>query len=275
VHILLGNGQGGFREATGSPFTASAAKETYKPTLRLLDINEDGHLDIATSNGRRNTFEILLGDGKGGFGEASVLKLESAPPRFSSALADLDRDGHLDLAIVTNFETSQVPGAITVKRGDGKGFFTDDKVPPLSVPQAGRVGTVGDVNDDGQLDLVLTHATNLVSVLTNQGNGRLSVGSMLRLKPKNQGWGVVVADVNRDQKADLVIASVDSLKAPFESSIEVFLGDGKHIGPVPGGTFRAGPGAYNLAVGDINEDGRMDVAASSFEGDAVTLLLGK
>lgn len=39
--------------------------------------------------------------------------------------------------------------------------------------------------------------------------------------------------------------------------------------------FVAGPGAYNLTVADVNEDGKLDVAASSFEGDAVTLLLGR
>jgi hypothetical protein len=32
---------------------------------------------------------------------------------------------------------------------------------------------------------------------------------------------------------------------------------------------------YRLTVGDINEDGKLDIAASSFEGNAVTLLLGQ
>jgi hypothetical protein len=41
----------------------------------------------------------------------------------------------------------------------------------------------------------------------------------------------------------------------------------------PGPSFTAGPGAYNLAVGDVNEDGKLDLAMSSFEGDAVTVLL--
>jgi hypothetical protein len=66
---------------------------------------------------------------------------------------------------------------------------------------------------------------------------------------------------------DLVAATVDS--------VTVLLGDGRGYAPAPGSPFSAGPGAYNLGVGDVNHDGKLDVAASSFEGDAVTLLLGR
>ena len=89
-------------------------------------------------------------------------------------------------------------------------------------------------------------------------------------------FAVVAADVNRDKKADLLVATVNSGARPFESRIAVLLGDG--VGgfvAAPGSPFRAGAGAYNLTVGDVNEDGKVDVAASSFEGDSVTVLLGR
>jgi hypothetical protein len=34
-------------------------------------------------------------------------------------------------------------------------------------------------------------------------------------------------------------------------------------------------GAYNLAVGDVDGDGRLDVVAPNFESDGVVLLLGR
>jgi hypothetical protein len=40
-------------------------------------------------------------------------------------------------------------------------------------------------------------------------------------------------------------------------------------------SFGAGPGAYDTAIGDLNGDGRPDVVASSFESNAVTILLGR
>src|SRR5204862_111044 len=41
VHVLLGNGRGGFKPAPGSPFTVSASTKTYKPSLHFVDVNED------------------------------------------------------------------------------------------------------------------------------------------------------------------------------------------------------------------------------------------
>ena len=85
---------------------------------------------------------------------------------------------------------------------------------------------------------------------------------------------VVVGDFNRDRKADLVAPTVDHV-APYRSGVVVLLGDGHGFTPAPGSPFAAGPGAYNVAVGDVNEDGKVDIAASSFEGDGVTILLGR
>jgi len=42
-----------------------------------------------------------------------------------------------------------------------------------------------------------------------------------------------------------------------------------------GSPFCAGPGDCGLVVGNINEDGKLDIAASNFEGETVTPLLGR
>ena len=82
-----------------------------------------------------------------------------------------------------------------------------------------------------------------------------------------EAFAVVVADVNQDKRNDLVAATVDS--------VTVLLGDSRGFVPAQGSPFSAGPGAYNVTVGDLNEEGKPDVAASSFEGKAVTVLLGR
>jgi hypothetical protein len=58
-------------------------------------------------------------------------------------------------------------------------------------------------------------------------------------------------------------------------SVTALLSDGRGFPRSRQSSFRAGPGAYHVAVGDVNGDERPDVVASSFESDAVTVLLGR
>ena len=81
------------------------------------------------------------------------------------------------------------------------------------------------------------------------------------------GWAVAAADVDGDKLNDLIIATVDS--------VTVALNGKNGFVPAPGSPFKAGPGAYYVALGDVNRDGKLDVAASSFEGKTVTVLLGR
>lgn len=267
VNIFLGNGRGGFSPVSGSPCATSASSETYKPILRFVDVNEDGKMDIVTANGRRNSIEILFGDGRGGFSVGPVVRLESGQYRHSFELGDVDGDRHLDVVIAINIEADSVPGRLIIKRGNGKGVFTDAPGSPLSLPPGPRFGTLADVNGDQHPDIVLSHSSNHLSVLLNRGKGMFTPAPASPYNIGVEAFAVMVADVNRDRRNDLVAATVNS--------VTVLLGDSRGFVPAPGSPFGAGPGAYNVTVGDLNEDGKLDVAASSFEGNAVTVLLGR
>jgi FG-GAP-like repeat len=268
VHIFCGNGRGGFGLASGSAFTVSASIETYKPILHFVDVNEDGKLDIVTANGRRNSIEILFGDGRGGFSTGPILKLESGQDLYSFALGDVDKDGHLDLVIASSVEASGIPGRLVIKRGDGKGAFADAPGSPFSVPPSPYLRTLADVNGDQHLDIVISHGrSHHLSVLLNRGKNMFTPASVSPYDIGVEAFAVLVADVNGDRRNDLVAATVNS--------VTVLLGEGRGFVPAPGSPFRAGPGAYNVTAGDLNEDGKLDVVASSFEGNAVTVLLGR
>ena len=268
VHVFPGNGRGGFSAVSATSFTVSASIETYKPAIHFVDVNEDGKLDIVTANGRRNSIEILFGDGRRGFSSGPVLKLESGRDRYSFAIGDADRDGHLDMVIASSVETDGASGRVVIKRGDGKGAFTDASGSPFTVPPSPYLRALVDVNGDKNLDIVLSHgSSNDLSVLLNGGKCMFTPAPGSPFNVGAEAFGVVVTDVNGDGTNDLVAATV--------SSITVLLGDSRKFAPAPGSPFRAGPGAYNVTAGDINEDGKPDVAASSFEGNAVTVLLGR
>ena len=129
------------------------------------------------------------------------------------------------------------------------------------------------MNGDHHLDVVFNRDAEL-GVLLGRGNGefRPAPGSPWRLGMR--AFAVVVADINRDRNLDLLASTVEHT-APYQSRVALLLGDGRGFTPAPGSPFSVGPCAYNLAVGDVNEDGKLDVAASSFEGDGVAILLGR
>jgi hypothetical protein len=272
VNILLGNGVGGFKPAPGSPLTADASGKSYKPSLQLVDVNEDKNLDVVAANGRRNTIKLLLGDGHGGFSPRSVVELEPGYNNYSFALGDVDGDGHLDL-VAEGDNTDIEPGRLATMLGDGKGGFKVDHTLRRAVPSGYRVRTLADMNGDRHLDLVYNRGPEL-GVLLNQGRGTFTAAMGSPVQLGAEAFAVVVADINGDQQADLVAATVDH-HAPYRSRVVLLLGDGHRFTPAPGSPFPVGLGAYNVAVGDINTDGKVDVAASSFEGNGVTLLLGR
>jgi hypothetical protein len=95
------------------------------------------------------------------------------------------------------------------------------------------------------------------------------------LESGTSAFTVIVRDVNRDRRADLIVGTVNSVSRPYNSGVVVLLGDGRTFAPAAGSPFRVGPGAYRATVGDINEDGTLDIATSSYEGDNIMVLLAR
>jgi hypothetical protein len=265
INVFLGKGNGGFSLAAGSPHTTGESFQFYKPIVRIGDINEDGKRDIVTANGRGDSIVLLLGDGQGKFSTGPVLKLDPGRELYTFDLGDVDADRHLDLVTATS-RPGRNANRLVVKRGDGHGTFQDGA--SLPVPAGPRVEALADVNGDQHLDVVLSHAEKgRVSVLLNTGQGVFMPAAHSPYEIGREAFSVVVSDANRDKWADMFAAT--------GNSVTVLLGNGRTFAPAPGSPFRAGSGAYNVAVGDINEDGKPDIVASSFEGDSVTVLMGR
>ena len=269
VDVFLGSGAGDFTLADGSPFVASSAVQPLnKRGFHLVDINEDGNLDIITVNGRRNAVSTLLGNGRGGFSPGPTSTMEPGRNLYSFAFGDVDGDGHAD-AVTTCSGTAQSSesGRMMIQRGDGKGAFRNASASPVLLPPGPHFVTLADLNGDQRLDLLISHSSNQLSVLLNNGNGTFVQAAASPYNLGSQAFALAVVDVDRDGTPDIVAATVNS--------VTVLLGGKRRFVPAYGSPFRAGPGAYNLAVGDVNEDGKLDIAASSFEGNAVTVLLGR
>lgn len=265
VDIFLGDGSGKFSLAPGSPSIVSASPEFNTHGLQLVDLNEDGKLDILTTSNQQNSFATMFGNGRGGFSPGPSTTFPAGEGRYAFAFGDLDGDGHIDAVIASGNNEFGEPSRVVLLRGDGKGAFKNLSETP--VPAGPRFVALGDVNGDQRPDIVLSHGSNQLSVLLNQGGGKLAPAPAMSYNLGRTAWAVAIADVNRDKSNDLVVATVDSLT--------VLLNGKSGFAPAPGSPFRAGPGAYYTAIGDVNHDGKLDAVASSFESNAVTVLLGR
>jgi hypothetical protein len=165
-NIFLGNGDGTFQSV---PFPYSF---NVPVGVAVGDFNSDGVVDLAiatvTTPGPYASVNILLGNGDGSF--RPPVSYPAGTSAQAIAVADLDRDGHLDLVVGSG------PSGVEVLRGNGDGTFQ----PPLNFggsffdgSNALNAMAVGDLNGDGLPDVVLASSSVSVTVLLNQGTSRL------------------------------------------------------------------------------------------------------
>ncbi len=142
VTMSLGNGDGTFTQATGSPISLGQ----YLSAIVTTDFNGDGKLDLAATDSVGNAVIILLGNGDGTFGAPISIPVGSGPD--SIVAADFNNDGKIDLAIANYGD-----GTITLLLGNGDGTFTQAAGSPYTVGQYPYQLAVADFNGDGKLDL--------------------------------------------------------------------------------------------------------------------------
>jgi hypothetical protein len=97
----------------------------------------------------------------------------------------------------------------------------------------------------------------------------LSFRTPVRLPAGTHPVSVMIADTDKDGKRDLIVANGGS------GDLSVYLGDGKGgFTQAKGSPFSAGPNPSDIALGDFNGDGNLDVAIANHGVKLVTVLLG-
>jgi hypothetical protein len=161
LNVNLGNGDGTFTNANGSPI--SLGKNLY--AIVTADFNGDGKLDLAVTDFGGNTVFILLGNGDGTFGTATPITVGNAP--YSIIAGDFNNDGKLDLAVANEGDNT-----VTLLLGNGDGTFTQPPASPYSVGGVPFQVVAADFNADGKLDLAVVLGaignTGSVAILLQQ-----------------------------------------------------------------------------------------------------------
>jgi hypothetical protein len=218
--------------------------------LAVGDFAGDGHLDIVTVNAApSNSVSIFLGNGDGTFRPGKTYATGANPARV--AVADLNGDGNLDLAI-TNYND----GTVRILFGNGDGTFRPGGTyfagqHPLAVAAA-------DFNGDGFPDLVISDDDPVDQILSLPNNGQGGFPFNAAYPTGKHPQAITVGDFTGDGRLDVVTAE------SLDQTVRWFKGNGD-------ATFQAGLPFFtglgqDVVAADFKGDGILDLATAG--GDA-------
>ena len=240
--------------------------------LVIADFNNDGKVDYAIGAGYG--IDVALGNGDGTFqpfknfipaGGGIFLDSE-----LSSAAADFDGDGNIDLIMFLGNGVTLLPG-----KGDGT-FGPGRLITSLQVVcscLSNGVLQTADLNHDGHPDLVFVTFSGgspgvpSVVILLNNGNGTFTSSTAFNLPSGAYAVGVAVADFNHDGALDLaVITQVVATFGPAPAIpgylyVGLGKGNGSFSSPVLVSALNQVPNF--IVAADFNHDGSPDLAVES------------
>jgi hypothetical protein len=252
--FLPGMGDGSFGASVDS-----AGLYTLPSLAVVADFDGDGALDLLLSSDCCGKV-VYLGNGDGTFGAGIVASNGGG----GTAVVDFDADGVLDLA-----RTDASTNKVVVSLGIGDGTFAPGAQYPAGVQPVALA--TGDIDEDGDTDIVTSNAGSggmpNSSVLLNGGGGAFTAGTAVPQPAYSSA--LYLFDVDEDGHLDLVGSAGDGL------SVNLGAGNGTFAAAFTAGAGTQWAGSVgNLAMADLDADGKLDFATTVSSSDTVQVRYG-
>ncbi|MEG4470331.1 FG-GAP-like repeat-containing protein, partial [Microcoleus sp. AT9_B5] len=248
---------------------------SYPREVSIGDFNGDGRPDLALANSNSNNVSILLNTTPTGATTptfAPKVDFYSGISPRSVSIGDINGDGLPDLA-VANFSSNNASILLnTTATGAATPTFATQVPFTNTYPQS---ISIGDFNGDGLPDLATANSvSNTASILLNTtatGAATPTFAPKVDFVTDSAPYSVSIGDINGDGKPDLATANRNSNTAsillnttPTNATTPTF---------APKLDLATGTTALSVSIGDINGDGKPDLAVANRSSDTASILL--
>jgi hypothetical protein len=233
--------------------------------VAIGDFNNDSWLDFVVTNRASDNIGVFLALGNGSFSEQVTYSTGSHSLPWAVAVADFNNDNRLDI-VITNCATNNIGVFVGLKNGTFSNqttYSTGSGSSPVSI-------TIGDLNNDSCWDIVVANPSGYnIGIFLGYGNGTFS--SQITYPTGNNSYpqSVAIGDFNNDRQSDIVVANYRT------QNVGVFLS-------YKNGTFSnqlnystgSQSSPLSVAVGDFNNDSRLDIVVASYITNTIIILFG-
>lgn len=183
------------------------------------------------------------------------------------AIVDINADGKLDIATAN---ASNLSNSVSIFRNTSvSGTISFASKLDFAVGIYPESFAIGDINGDGKPDLAFANrGDNSVSILLNtSSNGTVSFAPKVEFGTGSYPTSIAIGDVNGDGKLDLAVANYVSGTV----SILRNTSNGSNVNFEEKVDFVANPGVYCVVIGDIDNDGKPDLATANVDDSTVSV----